>query len=143
MKRCFQELNNQACGQEALPTLATDYLVFFFSAFDPNVAMRFQVARYCLSGITPGFLVRTVPLVLASLDSYGFVGVSVTGDGAGENRAAFKALATEPASSFIVCMLNCIIEVQDTTDESFYWSGTVIDIPEPGRVTVQYADTGR
>jgi hypothetical protein len=143
MKRCFQELDNQASGQEALPTLATDYLVFFFSAFDPNVAMRFPVARYCLSGVSPCFLVRTIPLVLASLDSYGFVGVSVTGDGAGENRAAFKALATEPASSFIVGMLNCSIEVQDTTDDSFYWPGTVIDIPEAGRVTVQYADAGR
>ena len=125
--------------------LAKDYLVFYFTSYDPKANIRFPVARYCLGGVTAGFLIDTIPEVLAGLDDYGFVGISVTGDGAGENRSALGKLADIPASAFIQTMVGQEIDVQDVfavaTDSDGYKRGVVTGHVSPRVVTVRF-DSG-
>ena len=101
--------------------------------------MRFPVARYGLAGVSPAFLVRTIPLIIVGLDDFGFIVVTLTGDGAGENRAAMKELATTPASRFLVSMVGMAIDVWVDEDD-MHRKGRVVAIPERGRVKVQYED---
>ena len=62
-----------------------------------NRKIKFVCARYGLHTITADFLVRTILDIIVSLEMYGFIVIPVTGDGAAENRATFKRLATQSA----------------------------------------------
>jgi hypothetical protein len=60
--------------------------------------MKSVVARYSTgSGITSEFLVPKIREIITALYVYGFIVNSISGDGASENRSAFKQLATIPA----------------------------------------------
>lgn len=97
---------------QSLP-LAKDYLVFYFSCLDPKTPYRFPVARYSVTTVAPRFLISTIPVVLHELSNYGFVAVSVTSDGAGENRAAMASLADIPASFFLGSVLGKKLDIVD------------------------------
>lgn len=137
MKLEFQRAAAESSGAVKSPELAKDYLVFYFSSFDPTVSCRFPVARYCLNGVTPAFLVSVIPMLIAELDGFGFIVGSVTGDGAGENRAALKALATTSASTFLVDMKGQKISVF-YKDEDDHHDGVVTGVPARGRVQVLF-----
>ena len=85
------------------PQLATKYLVFFATSLGANADDKhytFPCARYALSEVNSGKVQRLLRGVLVGLANYGFVGVAVSADGAGENAGAQTALCTIPASRF-------------------------------------------
>jgi hypothetical protein len=115
--------------------LAKEYLVFYFSSLDPKVSFRFPVARYCLSSIKPGFLVANIPAVLKGLDEFGFVAVSVTCDGAGENHKALSALADISADTFLETVVGKKLDLVD--DEGEFDAVEVVSVVGDYRVQVR------
>lgn len=115
--------------------LAKEYLVFYFSSLDPQVSFRFPIARYCLSSIKPGFLIATIPAVLKGLDEFGFVGVSVTCDGAGENHKALSALADISADHFLETVVGKKLDLVD--DEGEIEAVEIVSVVGDHRVQVR------
>ncbi|EJK64027.1 hypothetical protein THAOC_15281 [Thalassiosira oceanica] len=80
--------------EKKLPVMSKHFLVFIFTTWSADTKIQFLVARYALPTIKSPFLTREIGKVIMSLVQYGFIVNTVTGDGASENRACFKGLAT-------------------------------------------------
>ena len=99
----MEELDASATQKDELkslrPSLSKQFLIFIFTTWDvDNTVMKSVVARYSTgSGITSEFLVPKIREIITALYVYGFIVNSISGDGASENRSAFKQLATIPA----------------------------------------------
>ncbi|KAL7455841.1 hypothetical protein ACHAWC_008195 [Mediolabrus comicus] len=86
-------LNDGGSNPPALPELARNFLVFIFTTWAPENKQQILVARYGLKSITANFLKNTIRQTAIMLAKYGFIMDTVVGDGAQENRSAFKLLA--------------------------------------------------
>ena len=96
-----------------------------------NRKIKFVCARYGLHTITADFLVHTILDIIVSLEMYGFIVIAVTGDGAAENRATFKRLATQSAREALPTVLiidNNFLELLDLK----------IAFPHPSRSNITF-----
>ena len=87
---------DSSSSQKNRPDLSQQFLVFIFSSWDAdNVELKSVVARYSTgSGIKAEFLVYRIREIITSLYVFGLIVNNICGDGATENRSAFKQLAT-------------------------------------------------
>ena len=88
-------------GASVGSSLATEYLVFYFTALDAGVSTKGIVARYSLSSITTQFLLGIIEPLIVDLDSYAFVVEAIVADAANENKSSLGALCDIPASFFV------------------------------------------
>ena len=88
--------NTDSARKSIRPDLSQQFLVFIFSSWDADSPeMKSVVARYATgSGIRAEYLVPKIRYIIASLYAYGFIVNNICGDGATENRSAFKQLGT-------------------------------------------------
>ena len=85
-------------GVEEEAPMATEYLVFYFTAYDAGPFLKFIAARYALSAITAQFPVDVVPSLPVALDGYSFVVTSIVADAANENKSGLGVLCDIPAA---------------------------------------------
>ena len=98
LNECKTLDSNSGKGDDAeviLSSVAKNFLVFIATTWSAKgKKIQFLAARYGLKSITASFLIREVRNVIMSLAYYGFIVDTIAGDGASENRATFKSLAT-------------------------------------------------
>ena len=78
-----------------LTSVAKNFLVFIATMWSSKrKRIQFLAAQYGLKSITATFLIQEARNVIMSLAYYGFIDDTIAGNGASENRATFKSLAT-------------------------------------------------
>jgi hypothetical protein len=92
--------------------LGGHHLVFYWTSIDPTSSLQFLVAHYTVHTLTAHDLHTWLLSTLRELESYGFDVTHVVGDGAGENRGLFNALAKIPASDFITSTRNVNLDTK-------------------------------
>ena len=75
---------------------AKQYILFMVSRWEQkDKPIKRVIARYAVgAGISSAFLLSEIPKIIVALFRYNLIVNNVTGDGASENRSAFKGLAT-------------------------------------------------
>ena len=81
--------------------IANNFLVFIATTWTSKGKICFLAARYGKKSVTAPFLVRTLRECILALAFYGFIVDTLAGDGASENRATFKLLATISARDIL------------------------------------------
>ena len=71
---------------------AKQYLIFMINRRKKNAKpMKYVIARYAVaSGVSSSLLLSEIPKIICALYYYGIIVNNVTGDGASENRSAFR-----------------------------------------------------
>ena len=83
------------------------FLVFICTTWSPTSNKgkrsrhRFVCARYGLKSIDSLFLIPEIRKIILHLSYYGFIVITITGDGASENRSTFKTLADKTAREIL------------------------------------------
>jgi len=75
---------------------AKQYLIFMINRWEKNAKpMKYVIARYAVaSDVSSSLLISEIPKIICALYYYGIIVNNVTGDGASENRSAFRSLST-------------------------------------------------
>ena len=100
-----KELEEDAAGNKTeesveVPEPAKHFLIFAATTWSPTAQNgkpsrhQFVCARYGLGSIDANFLIPVIRKIILHLSLYGFLVDTIAGDGASENRSAFKTLAT-------------------------------------------------
>ena len=76
----------QGDAKEEAP-MASEYLVFYFTAMDASVHTQFIAARYALSSITTQFLIDVIPRLIVALGQHQFSVAVIVADGSSHIRA--------------------------------------------------------
>ena len=90
-----------------VPEPARHYLIFAATSWSPvaqngkHSRHQFVCARYGLTSIDAQFLIPVIIKIILHLSLYGFIVDTIAGDGAAENRSAFKTLATLTAREML------------------------------------------
>ena len=84
-----------------LPGLAAHFVVFIATTWSCGRKIRFLAARFGRKSVTGIWVQKTIIKLLVSLAAYGFIGDTISGDGASENRSAFRMLSTISAKSIL------------------------------------------
>jgi len=81
------------------PANSKQYLIFMFSTWEQNSRrIKMCVARFCVgSSLQAIYLYRKIIEIISVLYMHGIIVNNITGDGASENRSAFKMLGTKSA----------------------------------------------
>lgn len=85
-----------------IPEMAKHFLVFIATTWQSGQKHQFLVAWYALSTIKAPFLVREIKKNALLLSFYGFIMDTIVGDGASENRSAWKMLADISARDILL-----------------------------------------
>ena len=100
----WKNLNENDGEKEAgikLPGAAKNFLIFIATTWTVKGKIQFLVARHGKMTLTMAFLKREIRECILALAFYGFIVDTVAGDGAPENRSAFKLLVTITAKELL------------------------------------------
>merc|ERR1712032_1766230 len=102
LMREIKDINESLESDEkTLPDFALNFMVFIATTWHTTGKIQFLVARYGRKTLTGSWLYEKVHDILFSLIFYGFIGVTLSGDGASENRSLFGMISTISAADIL------------------------------------------
>ena len=84
-----------------LPGMAKHFVVWIATTWSSKRKIQFFVARHGRKSVTGMWLQKQIQKIIMALSFYGFITNTISGDGASENRSAFRFLATIPTKTIL------------------------------------------